>query len=140
MTMILGSWCPPGVVQGGELAGTAGSTAHDGDGWGDPLLAAASPPVLPGRPALAVDVDVAAPEAPGAEPRFLILRRFEFSSERARNGVLAQHPSGRRVFYAKGAPEVIRGLVEPSSIPETFDEARMTGLLLAWVSLLARLF
>lgn len=56
-------------------------------------------------------------------------------------GVLAKHPNGSLVLYVKGAPEVVKGLVEPSSLPSDFegelakytrDGLRVLGLASRW--------
>lgn len=140
-------------TNGGKLS----SAKEDGSEHGatapakSPVALPPSGPKVPGH--VAVNV-IPAPE----EARFLLLRRFEFSSEKARmvrlpytnylsslplpflpspplqnllqstctcesniQGVLAKHPNGSLVMYVKGAPEVIKNLVDPSTLPSDFD-------------------
>jgi magnesium-transporting ATPase (P-type) len=52
-----------------------------------------------------------------------LLQRFDFSSESARCTVVVRGctAGGPTFTYLKGSPEVVRCLVEPSSLPANFD-------------------
>ena len=52
-----------------------------------------------------------------------VYRRFEFLSEVGRMSVVAQAEGRKEIrVYAKGAPEIMKTLCEPSSIPKNYDE------------------
>lgn len=53
---------------------------------------------------------------------YAIVRRFEFTSEKARNGVIVSKPDGTLHFFAKGSPEAMRKLCESSTLPLDFDQ------------------
>lgn len=69
-----------------------------------------SPGVLPSPPSPCVlsTAHVATRvRPPGGGADYIILRRFEFSSEKQRNVVVVRKPDGSLHAYAKGSPEVI---------------------------------
>lgn len=49
------------------------------------------------------------------------MRRFEFSSEKARNGVVVQKPDRTLHFFTKGSPEAISKLCTKDSLPLDFE-------------------
>ena len=54
-----------------------------------------------------------------------ILKTLEFSSQTLRSGVVVQSqdgPRGSALLFLRGAPAVIRGLLDPSSVPANFDQ------------------
>lgn len=52
-----------------------------------------------------------------------LLQRFDFSSEAARCTVVVRgcNPGAPTRTFVKGSPEIVRRLVEPSSVPADFD-------------------
>jgi magnesium-transporting ATPase (P-type) len=132
---LLGAWPGTGEEQqdgsGGAVADLLGGAAGLVSGGeqqqqqNQQQLAAAAPP----PPALGWVYPPAPPG--GARPGAAIVRRFEFSSALQRNAVVVREAEGRPgsgsgsgsryVLYAKGSPEMIRTLVDPSSVPEDFD-------------------
>ena len=55
-----------------------------------------------------------------------ILRQFPFSSSLQRMSVVSRNIRGTQFeVYSKGAPEVIVGLCDPSTVPDNFDETLM---------------
>lgn len=55
--------------------------------------------------------------------RFLILRRFPFTSQEPRSTCVVQHPDGALAVYIKGAPEKVAELCDPSTVPDDFHAA-----------------
>ena len=53
---------------------------------------------------------------------------LEFSSETLRSGVVvlsSDAPPGAALLFLRGAPAVIRKLVNPATVPPDFDQVRM---------------
>jgi len=57
----------------------------------------------------------------GLSGTYTVMRRFEFSSEKARNGVVVQKPDRTLHFFTKGSPEAISKLCSPDSLPLDFE-------------------
>ena len=76
----------------------------------------------------------------GLSGTYTVMRRFEFSSEKARNGVVVQKPDQTLHFFTKGSPEAISKLCAPDSLPLDFEAelAKHTQLGLRVLGLAAR--
>lgn len=76
----------------------------------------------------------------GLSGTYSVMRRFEFSSEKARNGVVVQKPDRTLHFFTKGSPEAISKLCTPNSLPLDFEAelAKHTQLGLRVLGLAAR--
>jgi cation-transporting ATPase 13A1 len=63
-------------------------------------------------------------ESSGGRPdTILILQRFRFSSKLKRMSVIVQENSSSKIWIlSKGAPETIRTLLDPKSMPANYDE------------------
>ena len=60
---------------------------------------------------------------PLREVEYNIYRRFEFLSEMGRMSVIVQTEGKKEMrVYTKGAPEIVRTLCKPSTIPKNYDE------------------
>ena len=60
-----------------------------------------------------------------SKTRLSILRVFSFESRTMRSGVVAQSdqgPPGTALLFLKGAPDVIRHMVQPASVPPDFQQ------------------
>lgn len=53
---------------------------------------------------------------------YTILKQYEFDSHRSTQSVIVEDESGERLIFVKGSAEVIKGLCEPSSLPDSFDK------------------
>ncbi len=64
-----------------------------------------------------------------SKTRLSILRVFSFESRTMRSGVVAQSdqgPPGTAMLFLKGAPDVIRHMVQPASVPPDFQQVMDT--------------
>lgn len=66
---------------------------------------------------------VSVPQGSSAAQVFTIIKRFSFSSERRRCACIVRAPDGAVWTFVKGAPEVVRRLAAPESVPLGLDEA-----------------
>lgn len=85
------------------------------------------------------------PASPSGSDKLMILKAFEYSSTTCKSGALVKAPEGAgsqgldeavprwqkdaareagssALLFMKGAPEVIKGLVRPTSVPPDFDQ------------------
>ena len=65
-----------------------------------------------------------------------ILKVLQFSSQTMRSGVVVSEAPSSTVamLFLRGAPAVIRGLVNPATVPEDFDEACISEQFDTWCS------
>ena len=57
--------------------------------------------------------------------KLVIRRALEFSSQTLRSGAVVESsdaPKGTALLFLRGAPAVIRNLVDPSTVPKDFDQ------------------
>ncbi len=60
-----------------------------------------------------------------SKTRLSLLRVFSFESRTLRSGVVVQSdqgPPGTAMLFLKGAPDVIRHMVQPASVPPDFQQ------------------
>lgn len=66
---------------------------------------------------------------------YAVVKRFAFSSARRRCACIVRAPDGAAWTFVKGAPEVLRRLSFPGSLPEGLDDALLhhTSVRVHWV-------
>lgn len=63
--------------------------------------------------------------SPALTAKLLIVKVMEFTSQTLRSGVVVSSddaPTGSALLFLRGAPAVIRDLVQPASVPDNFSE------------------